>query len=600
MVRRGPRLLLVLLCVLGCAALAPGLASAAEPGAIEGTVTEAGTGNPIEGAEVEAYGLNGEGQATGYTNGAGRYVIPNLAEGSYEVAFTGRTCVGGNCTLVYAELFYDGVKPFNPPTPVAVEAGETTENINGELERNGAIKGMLESASGQPIARSIVCVNSETEYYNACVLTEANGEYELPDLPPGHLNVQFTGRVCPPGQSCEREACERDGSCPQPYISQYYKEKLTIDEATPVTVTAAGTTGGIDATLSPGGKIEGKVILAGLEAPPLVGYTVCASPEESPANGGCVSTDAAGEYAIEGLADNKYLVEFKSGCEGPNCPKLYVEYYDTAFKPQAAKLVSVTAPGVVTGIDAAIYEEAPTQPSFKTPPVLSGNPVVGGTLSCSSGTWAYNPLAIHYVWLRGKGAVENPLPLWGYGEIENENEPTYVVTSADEGSVLKCGVTIDNWGGSRVAVTDGAAIPYQEKVAPPSPSTGVSNGAADSTPPATVPTTTPPKATGRATANGKATAGPGVTIGLKCDGDRPCKGSLKLVYTSKYKDAHGKTKTKKVVIGNTSFTIAAGSGKTVTVRLNAIGERLLRKAGKQGLTVQLTGTGVKGRSVVVH
>jgi len=73
---------------------------------------------------------------------------------------------------------------------------------------------------------------------------------------------------------------------------------------------------------------------------------------------------------------------------------------------------------------------------------------------------------------------------------------------------------------------------------------------------------------------------------LRCRGGGPCKGVVKLAVGRK-------------LIGKARFSVAAGKAKVVKVKLRGKGKALVRKAGRRGLKVKLTGTGVKRRRVVL-
>jgi hypothetical protein len=85
-------------------------------------------------------------------------------------------------------------------------------------------------------------------------------------------------------------------------------------------------------------------------------------------------------------------------------------------------------------------------------------------------------------------------------------------------------------------------------------------------------------------------------------GEGPCAGTIKLVARVKVKRVvkrHVVRRTRNFVIGRARFSIAAGAKSVVSVGLNGKGMALMRKAGKRGLKVQLTGTGVKRRNVLL-
>ena len=77
---------LVVFVMVAAAALAPGAASAQDPGSITGTVRDA-TGLVLPGVTVEARDPVGDGQVT-FTDGTGQFTFSGLAPGSYEVTFS--------------------------------------------------------------------------------------------------------------------------------------------------------------------------------------------------------------------------------------------------------------------------------------------------------------------------------------------------------------------------------------------------------------------------------------------------------------------------------------------------------------------------------
>src|SRR5690242_2403166 len=82
---------------------------------------------------------------------------------------------------------------------------------------------------------------------------------------------------------------------------------------------------------------------------------------------------------------------------------------------------------------------APT-PINTSAPALTGTPVPGQTLTCSTGAWANNPSGYTYVWLRDG----SPVP--------GQSASTYVVQNADSGHSISCQVTAVNVGGEYTIV----------------------------------------------------------------------------------------------------------------------------------------------------
>lgn len=685
--------LLAALCVLCSLALVPALAAAAEPGSIEGTVTEAGTAlMPIEGANVCAEEIGGEGGG-GCTLALadGTYSIANLPAGEYAVTFTGQTCEEVEsqsepgefeqiCVAKWAEQLWNHIAPNTvPPTLVTVEENQPTTGIDAELEAFGQLAGTIEGPSG-PIANSMVCVNGDEIFHGGCTLTNGNGEWTVSELPPANYFIQFTGLVCDglASECLEEEECLQLKSCTRDYVAQYSFHHPTFEpeELDPVKVESHMTTTDVDATLEAAGTIKGKLTVAALGNPPAVGAIACLSSNES-IKGECTEVNANGEWEVGGLATGEWFVQFRSPCTArdPETEECIAEplvsiYYDHEIEEEDATLIPLTAPETVSGIDEALQVKEPSAPAFTANPVISGNPYVGETLSCSGGTWSNYPTEIAYTWKRDvttlpgqtgdthtvtnadKGealtcevTIENaagevsatsnavtvvtpPAPafttdpvlsgnpavgstltcspgtwtgaqttaayLWRRGgtPIADQTGSTYVVTSADEGGSLTCEVTVANEGGSVTAPSNAVSVPVKQ----PSNSGGASTTSSTSSPP---PSTTAPKP-GTATADGTANVKGGkAMVSLKCTGGGSCKGSLKLVYEAKTKNGKGKTVVTKVTIGSASFSLANGAEKTVAVKLNSKGTAYLEEAGKKGLKVKLTGSGVKSRTVTL-
>ena len=127
-------------------------------------------------------------------------------------------------------------------TPLLLLPGEHREGINAVMIENGHISGRVVSAAieHEPIAGAQVCAHPQAEPLGpmSCASANNNGEYTLVALPSGPYTVEFTGKVCP-----------SKGECVATYARQYYSGKAVLAEATPVPVSVATTTPGINAAL---------------------------------------------------------------------------------------------------------------------------------------------------------------------------------------------------------------------------------------------------------------------------------------------------------------------------------------------------------------
>jgi hypothetical protein len=189
------------------------------------------------------------------------------------------------------------------------------------LGADGSISGTI-SSGGKGLAGTVV-VYSEGSY-DTETSAASNGSYTVANLAEGSYQLYF----------------DADGN----YLPQYYKDKATLAEATPVAVTGGATTSGIDAELVVGGQIEGR--LTDTTGAPLAddyAYIYNSSGEFVDIG----FTSETGAYDVEGLPTGSYVVEFKRYAVGGE----QIAYYKGQSTKATANPVSVTAGKVTSGID---------------------------------------------------------------------------------------------------------------------------------------------------------------------------------------------------------------------------------------------------------
>ena len=524
--------------VLGlCAMLLPAMASAAGTG-ISGTVTNAETHAGIEKANVCLYRENDEliECRTGITEASGAYTIEGLAEGKYRVGFN---------DTGFATQYYNDVSSLSESELVSVTTGVVTPNINAELEEvgEGAVAGRVTNASnGQGAGGVEVCINEGRH----CVETNGNGEYTISGLSVGSHTISFF-----PAFACEEEQGEKlRCQAKSNYISQSGSVKVKKSP-----------TATLDAALQPGGQISGTVTNASITHPGLAKVTVCATrvtgPEEF-GGGGCAYTSSGGQYTINGLESGFYKVKFNGEiCSIPKkgheeCSEVYItQYYHGQQTFKNGETVSVTTGSNTGGINESLREAFPTTPAGTAAPALTGTPAVGQALSCSQGSWSHEPTYVVYQWLRN-GSV-----------ISGQTGATYTLQAADQGHSIACSVTAGNGAGAATAMSNAVAIPV-----PLSVFAGVK------------------------------VKGAVASVTLRCPGPGACSGVMRIV--ARVTTRHGRRrKTSNITIGVASFSMPAGKRVTLRVHLTGPGGRLLRRAGRRGLKVQIAGIGVQAHTAVL-
>ncbi|HYP55739.1 MAG TPA: carboxypeptidase-like regulatory domain-containing protein [Solirubrobacterales bacterium] len=206
----------------------PAVAAAAS---IEGTVTDAGTAEPVQGANVCAYAWGAPGVCT-TTGENGSYSITGLESDSYKVEF--ESIEAG---LNYITQYYNGKATFEKAEWVTVLGESATTGVNAALVKGGRITGIVtDESTSEPIEGITVCAFVIGTAILSCDKTDAAGEYAVIGLPTGTAyKVEFA-------------AAPESGLS---YQTEFYNNKFSFMKGNPVSVVAGSTTSGIDAALTP-------------------------------------------------------------------------------------------------------------------------------------------------------------------------------------------------------------------------------------------------------------------------------------------------------------------------------------------------------------
>jgi hypothetical protein len=422
-------------------------------GKISGTVDDALSHAPLEEIEVCAYGNGAEKyEFTSCTRSgeSGDYVLEGLTGGRYRVGFFagGAYSYGETANRNYLSQYYDGKEDYEAGDPVSVTPGSTTPNIDAEMHEGGKIAGTVTGAPGAvPQRYAEVCAFSAAggeEEFGRCALSDEDGHYVIEGLASGSYTVSFG--VFTPGFESPN------------YLRQYYQGQSSAEDATAVPVTVGSTTSSIDAELQVGGQIKGRVVSAA-DGVPLSGVSVCALSSGDEEFGSCAQTNNNGEYAISGLNSGSYTVkfsainyEYEEGFyeeEFNGEEEFKTQYYNGKSSGGQANPVSVIAGSATTGIDASLVEatSALVRPLNTEAPLLSGEAVVGETLSCSPGIWSGGPSGYSYRWLRDGVEI--------FGKVGS----SYEVQAADQSHEIACRVTASNSKGSTSANSNQLSVP---------------------------------------------------------------------------------------------------------------------------------------------
>ena len=293
-----------------------GIDAALQPGPIiSGTVTNS-AGHKLSGICVLVGTPAGALFGFEQTGSGGRYQVPDLSPGSYEVIFA--PGCGDNADLA-EEAFRSQVN--GAADTVSVASG-TLAGIDAVMQPAGGISGVIRAANGHPVQFSCLYLTGVSG-----PATSLSGEalifgrkYELLGLPLGGYQVTFL-------PSCASSALD----------TQWYKDKPSPAGAATVVVRAFHTDPQIDSLLHVGGSIAGQITSGGK---PVRNMCVYAQNVNQFLEFGAATSNRNGQYDIHGLNTGVYELEVAPCGNGSNALAAEV-------LPQ---LVDVTAPGRTSGV----------------------------------------------------------------------------------------------------------------------------------------------------------------------------------------------------------------------------------------------------------
>jgi hypothetical protein len=334
---RTRRVLVALLGILAVAVLAPQLAAADTTGTISGTVTNAATGVPLQGIEVDVTNLGTELFAKVSTDVAGNYQLTGLPAGNYQVLFQPNNDQGQN----YVYQYYPDKSNAAAAQAVTVTPGQTASHVDAALATGATVSGKATDAvTGAPVSGVEVVVSDYGSGGLSHVsvdrtTTDSNGAWSLAGFPSGTYQVRFTPMY---------------GSN---YATQYWNGVSGEDPPTPITLTAGSTTSNVDAVLARGGAISGTVT-DGTTGGPAQGVSVAAV-DNTGNQFAYTTTDSAGHYTLSGLSPSaSYRVAFYPGFGS----SLAAEFYSAGATLQTATPVAVTVGQTTPNIDETLSRGA--------------------------------------------------------------------------------------------------------------------------------------------------------------------------------------------------------------------------------------------------
>lgn len=332
-----PRIVLIVFSItFALLVLSPTGAGAAETGSISGTLTDS-AGDPLTESCIEAYDEAGDTKGGARTDSNGEYTMDTMQAGDYRVEFRG--CSDGEDDV--APEFYDNEGSLAEAATVTVVSGLDTPGINAQLAPGGSVSGTVTDSADAPVNQGCVYAYDSSGDEVGFAWTDSEGKYSLSRLRAGELRLQFRG-------------CTFNN-----LAGEFYANKQTLDQATPVPIVAGVETSGIDAQLQkPGGTISG--VVTDSSGNPVRNIEVTAY-DESGMEVERDGTDSEGLYTVKGLATGEYRLEYEVY---PSSANLLGEFYDNADTLAEATPVSVTVGTDTPNIDVELSRGGSISGSF--------------------------------------------------------------------------------------------------------------------------------------------------------------------------------------------------------------------------------------------
>lgn len=346
-------------------------------GAVASGRVTTGSSAALAGQPVALWRLDGAGsgewevyrQST--TNARGEYVLDALPTGTYAVR------AGG--AKGYVAEFWEDSYASEP-----VGGGDLFDLVAGtdpvaaavhdfRLALGAKISGTVKNTSGQAVRGIEVAAYREDDFFGsgayATVTTSSTGAYTLSALPAGTYRVGF--------------ASPSDATTF--YVEQYWANKPSLEEATPITLATAASKTGVNATLARTGAITGALTLAGGGFPAasdilisacelgVGGFHLCGVEPMGWEEGEVAYDETTGAYSVSRLRAGSYVVRvLYSGTEN-----VQDEWWNNAHAPAGAAAIAVAAGRTVTGRDIQLDPGATIGGIVR----LDGTPLEGARVS---------------------------------------------------------------------------------------------------------------------------------------------------------------------------------------------------------------------------
>ena len=299
---------------------------------VSGAITA--NGEPVQDASVDVYVVTGAGvelAAWVSTASDGSWFADRLPAGTYVV----QVSPPWNSNLL--GQWWSGETSVETAGRIALTAGQVRTGIDVALQPGAVISGNVTDERGAPVSADVVLYQwyVDPEGGSAYWMSvdwesgDETGFYRFSGLEAGRYTVGFRA---PEGGNL---------------IGEYWADVADREDATAIDARPGDEITGINAVLSTGATVSGRV--TGVGGTPVAGVEVSVSPYEGGSSYGA-TTAADGRWEVAGLTPGTYRVYF----DAPASTSLIDEWWDDAREYSEATSVIVEAGATVTDIDAAL------------------------------------------------------------------------------------------------------------------------------------------------------------------------------------------------------------------------------------------------------